>query len=263
MVMDLLLGWTLYLHPALAILIVSILISVFITLALKYFTDQTMMKGLREEMNEMQKKMRNMKSNPEKAMKLNQRLMDANLKYMSASMKPTIITFLPIILVFGWLNSHLGYYPLEPGRNFTLTATFRSSGGVAAQAATLRAPEGLTILETVTKQIESGVTRWELSGAEGRYTVSIDFGNNTYNKSIVITSGREYAPPVEQYKKSFFSPEKGGLDKIELSNAKVMPFVDVPIIRDIPWVGTWGWLGVYFVFSIGFSILFRKLFNVY
>ena len=61
MVFDTLLGWTLSFHPALSILILSLIVSIIITLAIKFFTDQRLMKDLKEELKELQRQMKELK----------------------------------------------------------------------------------------------------------------------------------------------------------------------------------------------------------
>lgn len=122
--LDPVLGWILYLDPALGILIISLLVSVIINLSIKFLTNQSLMRELKDEMKELQKQMKSLKNNPNKLSKANSRFMETNMKYMSHSMRPTLFTFLPIIVVFGWLNSHIAYYPLAPETPFEVQAFF-------------------------------------------------------------------------------------------------------------------------------------------
>src|SRR3989344_3449858 len=93
------------LPPLAAILIVSIFLSVLMTLIYKWMTDQELMKTLKEDVNK--------------------RAMEKNMKYMMHSLKPTLVTFIPLIIIFAWLSSHLAFYPLIAGEQFTLDAEFK------------------------------------------------------------------------------------------------------------------------------------------
>lgn len=229
-------------------------------MAIKLLTNQTLMKDLRSELKELQKQMKQLKSNPSKLAKINSRFMETNMKYMTHSMRPTLFTFIPIILVFGWLNSHIGYYPIEPGVAFKLTATFQEDINSIAE---LRVPEGVQILDDPIKEVLHKETTWLLSAEEGNYELELFFNNETYTKPVIITDKREYAPVEKSFKKGFFSSSKSPLKKITLSNDKVQPFVEVPVIKDIPWVSTWSWLGAYILFSLVFSMTLRKVLKVY
>ena len=225
--MDPLLGWLLYLHPALGLLIISLIISIITTLAIKFLTNQTLMKDLRNELKELQKEMKELKNNPKKMAKINEKVMETNSKYMSHSMRPTFFTLIPILLIFGWLSSHIGYYPLMPGENFELTAVFEEG---ADGEITLQLPEGLNLVEGEnTRNVLSNEISWIISGEEGEYFVNLENGFNS----------------------------------IKLSNKEVKPFEDVPVIKHIPLISGFNWFWTYFIFSLGFSMGLRRLLNLY
>lgn len=259
--LDPILGWLLYLHPLLAIIIISFLVSITVTLAIKLFTDQSLMKDLKQELKELQKQMKTLKNNPKKMAKVNSQFMETNMKYMTQSMRPTLFTFLPIILVFGWLNAHIAYYPLMPNQPFELTAEFSVLGGEA----TLDTPQNLQVMEEATKQVNKKTMRWILQGPAGDYNVQLRYNNETFEKRILITEERAYAPVEKSYTGGFlfFGGESRGVDTIRLDNEQVQPFSQVPVLQSIPWVSTWGWLGAYIVFSLVFSLTLRKALNIY
>jgi uncharacterized membrane protein (DUF106 family) len=262
--LDPVLGWMLWLHPAFAILLISIIVSLIITLAIKFLTNQSQMKDMRNEMKTLQKEMQKLKNNPKRMSQINERFMEINMKYMTSSMKPTLFTFIPIILVFGWLQSHIGYYPINPEMPFTFTVSFEED---AAGQVSLIPPEGIEILEgEATREVLSDDVSWTLKGQEGDYLIDVVFKNTTYSKDVMITEEREYAPVEKSFRSSFLlftSKDKNGVEKITLDNKQVIPFEDVPIMKDIPWIGAWGWFGTYFLFSIIFSMVLRKVFDIY
>lgn len=262
--LDVLLGWVLYMHPALGIMAISLIVSLIITLAIRVFTDQSLMKDLRAELKELQAEMKDLKNNPKKMSKINDRFMETNMKYMSQSMRPTLFTFIPIILVFGWLQAHIAYYPLIPDEPFRLSAEFTDE---ARGSVSLVLPEGLKLLEgELEKEILHKEVDWVLSGSTGKYQIELMYQDTAYKKDIILTNQSTYAQPEKSFKKKilfFSSDDKNGLNVVKLSNEKIQPFIDVPIVKDIPWVGTWGWFGTYFIFSLIFSMSLRKLFKIH
>jgi uncharacterized membrane protein (DUF106 family) len=88
------------------LLILSTVISVALTLAYKYFTNQKMMKELKDDMKSMQAEMKSHKDNPDKMMELQKKVLEKNMKYMLESLKPTIITFIPILFILNWLREY-------------------------------------------------------------------------------------------------------------------------------------------------------------
>ena len=263
-IMDALLGWILLFHPALSILIVSLLVSLIITYAIKLFTDQTLMKDLKNELKELQSQIKTLKNNPKQMAKVNEKFMETNMKYMSHSMRPTLFTFLPIILVFGWLNAHIGYYPISPDEPFRMTAVFED---YARGYANLVLPDNVELLEgDLKKEVLHREVEWLLSGKEGKYDLNMEYNNKTYTKSIIITNERTYAPIERNFKKKvlfFSSDDDNGVNLIKLSNEKILPFSDIPLIKEIPWISGWGWFGTYFLFSVLFSMGLRKFLKIY
>lgn len=261
---DVLLGWILLLHPAIGILLVSLLISVITTFAIKIFSDQSLMKDLKQELKDLQKKMRELKNNPKKMAKINEKVMETNAKYMSHSMRPTLFTIIPILLIFGWLNSHIGYYPLWPGQPFELTAEFEED---AYGNVSLVLPEGIELSEgTAEKEILRKEVSWLLTGEEGEYSIGVRLTNATYEKQVLVTTERKYAPVEKNYRNRFLffsSANEDKLNEVRLSNKEVKPFEDVPVLKTIPLLKNFNWFWTYFLFSIIFSMSFRRIFNIY
>ncbi|MBN2567125.1 TMCO1/EMC3 family protein [Candidatus Woesearchaeota archaeon] len=243
-IMDPLLGWTLSLPPLVAILIVSLILSVFITLIYKYTTDQKMMKNLKESMKASQAEMRKHKDNPAKVMAMQKEAMEKNMKYMMSSFKSTFITMIPIILIFGWLNAHLAYEPIQPGAEFTTTMTFKN--GVSGEAM-LSAPDEVALLSDARQTIEDAKASWTLEGAAGRYLLEYAFGDKVYDKEVLI-DGDRYTAPVKQVKDT-------QVKEIRVGNEKLI------VLDLLGW--RIGWLGTYIIFSILFSMVMRKLLKVY
>lgn len=92
-------------HPLVSILGISIVLSFLVTLAYKYLTDQTLMKELKKQLKENQKKIKEAKGDKDKMMKLQKESMHTNMKYMAQSLKPMIVTLIPFLAVFAWLRS--------------------------------------------------------------------------------------------------------------------------------------------------------------
>lgn len=262
--MDPILGWVLYLHPALGLLLISLLISVITTLAIKFLTNQTLMKDLRNELKELQKEMKDLRNNPKKMAKINERVMETNSKYMSHSMRPTFFTLIPILLIFGWLSSHIGYYPIWPDQPFELTINFEDDvyGNIS-----LVLPEGLELKEgSSDREILRTEVSWILAGEEGDYQVGVMFNDKLYEKRVLVTKEREYAPVEKSFRKKmlfFSSKEENGVNSITINNKEVKPFEDVPVIKDIPIISNFNWFWTYFIFSIAFSMGLRRLLNLY
>ncbi|MBN1646354.1 DUF106 domain-containing protein [Candidatus Woesearchaeota archaeon] len=230
----------------LAIFLISLVITVIITFVYKYTTDQKKMKGLKEELKKIQRQIKEQKANPKKAMELQQRAMKLNMDFMKNSFKSTLYTILPIILIFGWLNSHMAYEQLSPGEPFEVTVYFEKylKGNV-----TLGAVEDI-VFETPASQeltIEENSLNWILKQENtGPNQLSIEFEGVSHSFPIIVTEERRYENPKIIVKDKPFT-------HILVGNKPIRPLDGFSLFGWHP-----GWLGTYIIFSIVLSTLLRK-----
>jgi len=250
----------LILNPLLAVIIISFIISIVMLFVYKKLTDQSLLKRLKDEIKELQAEMKTLKDKPEKMMKVQKRMMETNSKYMMKSLKPNLFTIIPIIFIFGWLNANMAFYPLIANTQFSITAQFEegTTGNIE-----LIPPDGITVITALDQEILNDKAEWVLQGDAGTYTVEYKYNDDEFNHKLIVVDNfkdRRYAKPVLRAKDLGI---KSDLKSITISNKRVIPFAKIPLIRDIPWVGNWGWLGTYILFSITFSIILRKRLKVY
>jgi uncharacterized membrane protein (DUF106 family) len=241
------------LHPVLSICIIAFVISLLIVIVYKKFTDQDLMKRLKAEIKELQTEMKTLKDQPDQMMKVQKRAMETNMKYMMKSFKPTLITFLPIIIIFGWLNAHLAFVPLVVGEDFSLTVEVVE--GLTGEMS-LVLPDGLVLLNEgeAVKSVYDDQAIWFLRGdAAGEYGLTFTFHDKEFSTDVLIVEegDHSYVPPVKMFKKEL-------VKSATLSNTKMTPFGDFEIFGYQP-----GWLMVYILFSLIFSLGLRKLMKVH
>ena len=92
-------------YPLGSIFLISVILSLLVTLAYKYMTDQTLMKELKQQLKKSQQRIKEAKGDPEKMMAIQKESMHTNMKYMTQSMKPMIVTMIPFLIIFAWLRS--------------------------------------------------------------------------------------------------------------------------------------------------------------
>ncbi len=235
--------------PFLAILIISFVITLVTSLVYKFTTDQKKMKKLKDDMKEYQKKIKEFsKSDPQKAMSIQQEAMKQNMEYMKHSFKSTLYTFIPIIIIFGWLNIHMAYYPIMPNQPFNVTTYFTE--GYAPIVSISSIPE-LELISNATQSIINGQATWLLKGTEGDYKLTIDYNNEKYDKPLIISSERKYEQPEKVITDS-------KLKKIVVGNEKILPFGSISFFGWKP-----NWLWAYIILSILMSLGIRKILKVY
>jgi len=227
------------------VVIMAFLITFLITVIYKFTTNQNLMKELKDEMKELQKEMKELKSDPKKMMEVQKKSMQTNMKYMSHSMRSMLFTFIPIILIFGWMNSHLAYEPILPGQEFTTSVLFYDNIKGEVE---LTIPEGISSNGELNKTISDGEIKWVLKGEEGEYLLEYNVNGKSYTKDLLITSEQSYAKSIELIKDKT-------VRQISIDNNKMKVF------NLFGW--QIGWLGSYIILSILFSTILRKLFKVY
>ncbi|MFW6383465.1 MAG: EMC3/TMCO1 family protein [Nanoarchaeota archaeon] len=260
--LDPILSPILYLDPLLSIILVSLIISLGITFAHRKITDQKKMKELKGEIKKHQENMKSLKDKPDELMKEQKKAMEVNMTYMKNSLKPMLFTFLPIILVFGWLHANMAYFPLVEDEPFNATIYFEETveGSITLDNGHINLVSGER-----TQQINDNKAEWVLSGTKGEYSITYILNGSEFSQDIIIVdskSERKYAPPELTESNT---PELKDLpiEKVVLSNERITPLQNVPLIGSIPWIGNFGWLGTYILFSIIFSLSLRKLLNIY
>ena len=231
------------------IIIVSLLVSLVITLVYKYFTNQDLMKQLKDEIKALQKEMKELKDNPQEMMKVQKKAMETNMKYMMQSFRSTLITFIPIILIFGWMNANVAFIPIHPGEEFVVDVALAK----AAPATTITAavPQGIENKGEAQKMVDAGGIGKFVFTAEGAGTYDLAFSaqNTTLQKRVIVTTKQEYENPI-------------------LKGKKGDPIATVTTVHEkekLLNLFGWklGWLGTYIIFSIVFSMGLRKLLKVY
>ena len=239
--------------PFWSIIIVSLLVSVIITYAYKWLTDQKLMKELKTKQKDLQKQLKANRSEPKKAMKYQKQAMEKNMQYMKHSFKPTLITFLPIIIIFAWLNANLAFEAIQPQQQFDALLQFKDNviGKVSVSV-----PDEIDIVGQTEKTIQNGKASFRFKGNVGNYLLVFNKGERSYSKEVTISKQQKYA----EVSKVFKSQE---LKSITLSNNKLV-VLNVLGKEEGSWTsGRLGWLGVYILSSIVFSMGLRKLLKLY
>lgn len=98
--------------PIGALLLISFIMSLIVTLVYKWTTDQELLKSLKAEIKELQKGLREVMHDPEKSMQIRKDLNEKMMKQFKSGLKPTIYTFIPFIILFSWLRNV--YSPMGP-----------------------------------------------------------------------------------------------------------------------------------------------------
>jgi uncharacterized membrane protein (DUF106 family) len=253
-----------------AIPIIAFVITLIITLVYMKFTDQSLMKRLKDEIKGYQDEMKKYRDDPEKLMKVNKKAMEANMKYMSHSFRPTLITLIPILLIFSWLNAHFTYQPLIAGQEFGITAQFKEGAlpENIGQIELIQPEGGFTLLSDAKPVLNTSGKQfaivWRAKADAGTYALKYGFEGKQLEQKVRVNtdkSDRLYEPPLLNKAEltSQGLPKDSKLQSITIGNERVRPFGESFSL--FGWHP--GWLATYILFSIIFSMGLRKLLKVY
>jgi len=191
--------------------------------------------------------MKEMKDRPEEMIKMQKEAMSSNMEYMKHSLKAMLITFLPVILIFGWMNAHLAYEPIFPGETYSITASFKE--GLTGEAE-LIADEDTQILSSAKQPLANQVT-WSLKSKEGEHILTVKTRELQQSKKIIATTQVLYSEPITTFAHS-------DITQIKINYNELKPLGKLSLLGWHP-----GWLGIYIILSIIFSMILRKLLKVY
>lgn len=247
-------------HPQafLIILLATIGISLFSTLVYKFATNQKKMREIKERLKVLQKELREARGDQERMLKINSQIMKSHNEYSMQSMRSILFTFIPVMLVFIFLRAHVAYAPIHPGDTFTVLLDYRDQ---AALGSTLvQVPNGFTLLNTSnytksgflglgSRKGEAVLIRAPNTSANG--TITFSYGNETVNRSVMVTESNKYAQQSVSYRNGFLASAA-----IQYQGLRVF---------DVPWLPGWlqGWLAVYIIFTLIFTNVFRTVLKVH
>jgi uncharacterized membrane protein (DUF106 family) len=228
------------------ILVVATVVTIVITLAYKYLTDQEKMKHLKGRQKEFQKEMKSHRDNPEKMMSVQKEAMKVNMEYMKHSLKPTLFTMLPILLIFGWMSGALAYDPIMVGESYTIVAEFAQ--GVSGQAQLILDLESEFSSSDAVQIIEVGKVTWRVKSTSiGEHQLAVETGDASETVTVLVTDG------LLDYKDADLRFKDSDISRIQVGYSKLTPLGDFDIFGYNP-----GWLALYIVVSLVLSLGLRK-----
>src|SRR3989344_6279229 len=99
-------------NARLSIIVLSFLVTLFITIITYYMTDRKRMKELRDKQKALRLEIKKYKDNPQKMMELNKQMMEDMPEQLKHSFKPMLVTIVPLLILFSWLKPTFSVTPL-------------------------------------------------------------------------------------------------------------------------------------------------------
>jgi len=93
------------LSPFWSVVVISMILTLLVTLAYKFLTNQQEIKKLKGESKELRKQMKDHKENEDKRLEIQKKSMEKSLKMMKQTMRPALFYMIPLLIVFSWLRN--------------------------------------------------------------------------------------------------------------------------------------------------------------
>ena len=223
------------------IAIITFFFTLLSSIIYKYTTDQDLMKRLKLEQKDLRKKMKDHRDDPGKMKEYQGEFSRKSLEQMKHSMKPMLFTTLPVLILFGWLGSHLAYASLMPNEPFSVDVVLREPANVSLS----------TDLEQVAVRAENLNYTWHLKGPSGKYILEFTVGEQQYEHTLIVTDEQRYVQPLKTF-------PSGVIESIHINNPELKPFSTISFFGWQP-----GWLGIYIIISIILNLGIRKVLNIH
>ena len=91
-------------NARIAIVILSFLVTLFITVVTYFMTDRERMKEIKAKQKALRLEIKKHRDNPQRMMELNKQMMEDMPEQMKHSFKPMIVTIVPLLILFSWLR---------------------------------------------------------------------------------------------------------------------------------------------------------------
>ena len=92
-------------NPRLAIIILSLIVTLFITIVTYFMTDRVRMKEIKAKQKALRLEIKKYKHDPAKMMELNKQMMEDMPEQLKHSFKPMLVTIIPLLILLGWLRA--------------------------------------------------------------------------------------------------------------------------------------------------------------
>ena len=260
------------LPPLVVLAIIGLLVSLFVTLVSKFVTNQKALKLIKAEIKSLRATLKEVKHDIGKVNEINKKILYKNSEQLRHSLRSLFFTAIPLLFVITWMHGNVALDGIAPGDSFSVLVekdkTFVDAVSVVIDA------DGASLFanDTKNKTLESGAIssteRWFFTaGEEGIATLSYTImEEESYTQEVLVTSEWKYKDTLLEKDKKIVGIRYGTgellptspIYKITVELAPVYPFGGFSLFGWRP-----GWLFTYIFFTLIFSLLLRKVFNVH
>jgi uncharacterized membrane protein (DUF106 family) len=254
---DWLFGWTEHFSPIVSITIIGVISGIAVIVVQKYASDQAFLGRCKDDLAFQKKGMKAAKAADNQDALQRARGLSGKIggKYMWAALKPSIWT-VPLIGVIGmWTGSRLGYLPIRPDQEVTITAYFEDQAKGYAYVMPGDALEGSPLISALVNKDGTLQAEWKLrAGKEGENRISLRYAGETHELGLPIArKGGRPPEPVTTFSEA--TPAQDHLLKIQVTLADSLPAAW--------WNLKMQWGGLYLIVAVGVALALRSILKVH
>ena len=253
------LGWTERFPAIVSISIVGAISGILMILIQKYASNQAFLGTCNEDLEFQKKRMKEAKAADDADALRRARALLGKVggKKSMAVLKPSLIT-VPLFLVLApWAGSRLGYLPIRPGDEVSITAHFEDQ---AKGYAYILPSDALTpvspLIAPILPQEGGGLqARWTVKAVkEGEHRLTIRDGRKSFDVAFPVAAkgGR---PPEPMFTITEATPAQDQLQAVQFKLADSLPAAW--------WNFKLQWMGIYMVVTAGVWLALRSLLKVH
>ena len=223
----------------------AFLVSLISTLVYISLTPQSKIKRLKQEVEELNKELKLHVGNSDISHKIHSEITQKEMQIMPYVILPNILTVVPMFFIFFWMGSLLSFVPIVPNESFIVDLYLTNNTNSSCLTPKLTIPNGMNLLSVENNTV---LYQYMMSGKKGNYTLLWSVNNKNYQKNLSIGDKISQVIPM-----NIIQDNTVNAISIEYKETKPFWFWDIKI----------GWLVGYIILSMCFTIILRKLFDVY
>jgi uncharacterized membrane protein (DUF106 family) len=252
------LGW---LHPAVALVVISGVFGVAALLVIRYCSHQTAIGRIKDEIKAHLLAIKLYKDELRVMFRAMPRILWATARLQAHMIPPLLVMIVPMILICAQMAAHHEWRPLPVGQRAVLTVGLRSDAPVSTTEITPQVPPQVTLDHRV-RSVATNEIAWYVQASQpGRYDLAFLVGDRNFAKELVV--GDSMAP---------ISPKRhnGGLAESilyprerPLAADSVAESISIAYPAMASWVyGSSWWIFWFLVLSIAIALIFKPFLKV-
>jgi hypothetical protein len=249
------------LPPLVVLAVFSLLTAVASLLVLRWISNQKELRRAKDLIGARILEVRLFSDQPRVVTRAYVSLIGDTVLYLRYALAPLLVLAVPFLLLFGQLDTRFGHTPLQPGRDFLLSATFRTPDSLATAALKLP-PEIVEVAPPVHIPFAREID-WELLGQRpGIYNVGLLVQGSTVSNRVVIGTGLTRL--AAERTRGRFWPRIADPGESPLPLESTVDHIGIQYPLRLYGLGSWqaGWLLPYVIMIVADVLLLKKCLRV-